>query len=100
MKKFNSLFLMLVMAFSSVTLTACFDDDDDKKDCAEDLRAALEFATTKAQAMATNPSRATCDAYKKSLNDYKKLAEECGNSQHKQSADALINQANVTCDGL
>ncbi|QHL88469.1 hypothetical protein GU926_13910 [Nibribacter ruber] len=102
MKRFNSIFMLLVAVFFSVTLTSCPGGGDDDEDlagnCTEELRQAYLKVSDTAQAWAAaNGSAATCAPYKDAVVNLIAKAKQCGTAAEVQQGEQLLTTLKQLC---
>lgn len=93
MRHLNSLLLLMVTLFCSVTLTSCLgdDDEDEGRSCIEELNVLAQENYEKTLAYSNNPTPATCEALKKTATDMLNKAKECGDADMIYAAEENLN---------
>jgi|GEM_PF-3423604 len=76
MKKINNIFIAALFSFS-VLLFSCGEDENVASCSEEALKEASEELLDITFAFSNNPTKSSCEAYVKSLNDYINEFEDC-----------------------
>lgn len=97
MKKLNTLLLLFVALFCSVTFTSCLgDDEEDEESCYDELQRLSQIANEKAQILSTNMTTANCNAFKEAAINFYNKARECGD----KDMIALAEQSIATTEAM
>ncbi|MGV3540259.1 MAG: hypothetical protein ACO1OQ_10635 [Rufibacter sp.] len=84
MKKFNSLMMLMLVGFSSFTLTSCFEDAEEE--CNYDSE--LETYQSRLNSFSANPTSSTCSSLKNSAFALINKAEDCSDVDIADAAEA------------
>lgn len=96
MKKLNTLFLVAMAIFCSITLTSCPADAEDE-DCTIGLQEAVELMQERSNTFSRNPTAANCSSLKQSALDVIEKGKKCGDANWEQAAKAW---RDIDCSGF